>query len=107
MRISDWSSDVCSSDHPDSIASLRAAVAQWKQPDAPHMLVPQLDESYSLLQPHPKLLKTAKPAARPRLDRYARAEAMGGHDWHNDYARLMLQVQIGRASCRERVCQYV
>src|SRR3546814_6487933 len=31
---------------PDSIASLRAAVAQWKQPDAPHMLVPQLDESY-------------------------------------------------------------
>src|SRR3546814_1674753 len=67
MRISDWSSDVCSSDllldwlrdrcpvrrglffthgDPDSIASLRAAVAQWKQPDAPHMLVPQLDESY-------------------------------------------------------------
>src|SRR3546814_17566596 len=77
MRISDWSSDVCSSDHPDSIASLRAAVAQWKQPDAPHMLVPQLDESYSLLQPHPKLLKTAKPAARPRLDRYARAAALG------------------------------
>jgi metallo-beta-lactamase family protein len=77
---------------PDAIASLRAAVAQWKDADMPHMITPRLDESYGLLPPHPKLLKPAKPAA-PRLDRYAHAEAIAGHDWHNDYARLMLQVQ--------------
>src|SRR3546814_11965823 len=113
MRISDWSSDVCSSDllldwlrdrcpvrrglffthgDPDSIASLRAAVAQWKQPDAPHMLVPQLDESYSLLQPHPKLLKTAKPAARPTLDRSACTQAVGGPGRHTYYTSLMHQL---------------
>src|SRR3546814_1913620 len=64
MRISDWSSDVCSSD----------------------------------------LDLTARPA--PGHDRFAFHSGQLDH-----YGRYELQtleqVQIGRASCRERVCQYV
>ncbi|WP_370156605.1 MBL fold metallo-hydrolase [Ferrovibrio sp.] len=79
---------------PDAVGALRAAVAQWQEPPAPHMIVPRLDERFSLGGAHPRLLKaTAAAKAAPRLDRYARAEALSGHDWHNDYARLMLQVQ--------------
>src|SRR3546814_3278460 len=61
MRISDWSSDVCSSD------LFRPAYAR-----------------------HRRCRGAA--SARPRL---ARRRSGGRHD------------QIGRASCRERVCQYV
>jgi metallo-beta-lactamase family protein len=75
----------------DAIGALRASIAQWKE-EAPHVTVPRLDETYNLRAPHPKLIKTPKPTP-PRLDRYAQAEALAGHDWHNDYARLMLQVQ--------------
>lgn len=75
---------------PDSIGALRAAVALW--PDPPTMLAPGLDETYGLGGTRPKLLKGGG-QAKPRLDRYARAEALSGRDWHNDYARLMLQVQ--------------
>ena len=72
----------------DAIGNLRAAIAQWGA-DAPHMTVPRLDETYALTAAHPKPAKTAQ----KRLDRYAEAEAMAGHDWHNDYAKLMLRVQ--------------
>lgn len=75
---------------PDSIAALRAAIAQWKD-NAPMITAPKLDETYSLNGPHPKLIKL--PSAPKRLDRYAEVEAIAGHDWHNDYARLMLEVQ--------------
>ncbi|WP_300299870.1 MBL fold metallo-hydrolase [Ferrovibrio sp.] len=81
---------------PDSVGALRAAIALWdksKLPlgQLPQVYAPRLDELYALNHPHPKLLKT--PQVQKRLDRYAEAEALSGHDWHNDYARLMLQVQ--------------
>src|SRR3546814_3998691 len=61
MRISDWSSDVCSTDLlADTLA------AQWKKWD-------QVD--------------------RVQLD--------------SAWVRRLEAIQIGRASCRERVCQYV
>ncbi|MEL3889488.1 MBL fold metallo-hydrolase [Ferrovibrio sp. MS7] len=74
----------------DAIAALRSAIAGWGE-QAPMVTVPKLDEYYDLTAPHPRLLKAG--VARKRLDRYAEAEAMAGHDWHNDYAQLMLQVQ--------------
>ncbi len=75
---------------PDAIAALRAAIAGWGA-EAPHLTAPKLDECYDIAGPHPRLLKAA---LRPkRLDRYTEAEAVAGHDWHNDYALLMLQVQ--------------
>src|SRR3546814_3998759 len=77
MRISDWSSDVCSSDlHADG-----------------------RDEGRRV---HP----SRRPEGAPghRLDLVDRGE----HPVHLDEALTKLaQVEIGRASCRERVCQYV
>lgn len=75
---------------PDAIGALHASIALWRE-RAPQVIVPKLDETYSLAKAQPRLMKT-KPQSR-RLDRYAETEAISGHDWHNDYARLMLQVQ--------------
>src|SRR3546814_256177 len=80
MRISDWSSDVCSSDligvaGPGDIDAAQAylEVADWLMFDA-----------------------------RPPKDR---AGALpGGNALAFDWALI---AEIGRASCRERVCQYV
>src|SRR3546814_19034010 len=87
MRISDWSSDVCSSD--------LLAVRPWLLRDpgqrviaiGPRMaedLVIALAEVAAALILHDECV-----AAEHRLDRMARGPA-----------------EIGRASCRERVCQY-
>lgn len=81
---------------PDAVGALRAAISLWDKStlplgQLPQIYAPRLDEFYALNHAHPKLLKT--PQVQKRLDRYAEAEALSGHDWHNDYARLMLQVQ--------------
>lgn len=75
---------------PDAVGALRAAIAQWHD-QVPSVLAPKLDETYSLIGPQAKLLK--QPLKPKRLDRYTESEAISGEDWHNDYARLMLQVQ--------------
>src|SRR3546814_2843519 len=67
MRISDWSSDVCSSDLPS------CARQSW-------------------------VFSSALPSAPPRIDKPAKARKQG---------LLDEGLEIGRASCRERVCQYV
>lgn len=74
----------------DSTGALRAAIALWGK-EAPAVLLPKLDERYRLDVPQARLLKG--PPQRKRLDRHAEQAALSGHDWHNDYARLMLQVQ--------------
>src|SRR3546814_16127276 len=68
MRISDWSSDVCSSD---------LFLVLENDLNAAHRLVRDTDER--------PLFYTAQ--------------------WNDDYHHAMHE--IGRASCRERVCQYV
>src|SRR3546814_7125277 len=75
MRISDWSSDVCSSD-------LRAANAT---PMANTM-------RYRRLMSMPKELIISRLLAPARIIMPSRVRP---------------STQIGRASCRERVCQYV
>jgi len=75
---------------PDAIGALHAAISLWGD-RAPSVLTPKLDETYSLAHGKPRLLKRAQQTRR--LDRFAEAEALSGRDWHNDYARLMLQVQ--------------
>src|SRR3546814_6599770 len=78
MRISDWSSDVCSSDLPGSASSLGACCV-----------------------------------ARPRGHQFAPAlekvcPSIGCLDSIDEFVReRLIDDQIGRASCRERVCQYV
>src|SRR3546814_2859335 len=79
MRISDWSSDVCSSD-------LDAGRA---------------DEHFTRIA-----AEMARDLRRDLLDRFAPAIAGEGVAVARvDDQRATLE--IGRASCRERVCQYV
>src|SRR3546814_3601991 len=68
MRISDWSSDVCSSDLP---------------------------------QPRPCICATSS----LRVSRGVLCDRAGGHGCRS--SEYLSRQQIGRASCRERVCQYV
>src|SRR3546814_16636693 len=72
MRISDWSSDVCSSD-------LERTQVLLHRPDRVHPVVDK------------KHLTAAFDLAQDRLADQARA----------------VGTEIGRASCRDRVCQYV
>src|SRR3546814_4115539 len=85
MRISDWSSDVCSSDleQPHLEQPVRGPV-QPQRPDAG--------------------IKHDLPTrSRGGIARLDRIEITGQPAEHGD----PLLWQIGRASCRERVCQYV
>src|SRR3546814_15906581 len=82
MRISDWSSDVCSSD-------LRMR-RRWDQPSA--VSAATADGGAATAQPD-RRGGGCRGKAWPR-----------GVEVENDMGRL---VEIGRASCRERVCQYV
>src|SRR3546814_7713692 len=83
MRISDWSSDVCSS---DLLMQGRTTLAIARR------------------------LATVQKADRIVVMEQGRIVAAGRHDSlmaeGGLYARLA-RLQIGRASCRERVCQYV
>src|SRR3546814_11734125 len=74
MRISDWSSDVCSSDLLDH--AVEAGVGE----DRPHAA--------------PARAAQRRGEHRSRLAR-------------RQHAAIGVVVQIGRASCRARVCQYV
>src|SRR3546814_8730739 len=74
VRISDWSSDVCSSD-------LAAPCLGWQR------------------RPAMPMEKTFDPAA---------IEAKWSREWESrGLYRPERPDEIGRASCRERVCQYV
>src|SRR3546814_13511699 len=101
MRISDWSSDVCSSDLPladprkysGSIAdlNLRAVRMGWLP------CAPQLDRNP---------LQVARDAARSGQSA-ADYVVDGLKSGELDFAYADPDSPIGRASCRERVCQYV
>src|SRR3546814_9786667 len=85
MRISDWSSDVCSSDLED-LADGRKRKRLAAQFDAARDLVAR-DQRAAVV-----------------LDRGEVGFALGHR---NDDGMNALAPAIGRASCRERVCQYV
>src|SRR3546814_2576312 len=83
MRISDWSSDVCSSDLPVQELPDRLAAAQE------HPREVDVDHLAPLLQGHVA----------------ERGAALDAGVADQDVDRP--EAQIGRASCRERVCQSV
>src|SRR3546814_6550584 len=87
MRISDWSSDVCSSDLKLATADERAGVEA--RGHRQRML--QLDV---LLGPD------RRPERKRRAHRVLQRDDAGLRHPHR-------QRDIGRASCRERVCKYV
>src|SRR3546814_18586649 len=105
MRISDWSSDVCSSDlhipaNPDySSLNLAAAV----QVLAYELRVALLDADAAAPAPdgHGQGGHADPTASHAQMEGlFAQlAQTLDDIDFHKG--------QIGRASCRERVCQYV
>src|SRR3546814_18435239 len=94
MRISDWSSDVCSSD------LVRETVARWRAGEAwdttPLWWMPGQRPKYSELVSFSQELSDA--VGRPCV-------AYGIKDKRE--RKLDFKFEIGRATCRERVCQYV
>src|SRR3546814_1447438 len=80
MLISDWSSDLCSSDLTDRLASTLEAASR--------MSGDSVDS-----------VREARMASNPSR-RFGRPEEFGA-------TCAFLCSKIGRASCRERVCQYV
>src|SRR3546814_17232087 len=106
MRISDWSSDVCSSDLVRDISGNGQAAVMAGRPI-------QVSATISALLADPRWKRLVDPdrigvagfsaggytsllvvGAEPRFDRF-----LGYCERHPD--------EIGRASCRERVCPYV
>src|SRR3546814_13941407 len=97
MRISDWSSDVCSSDLLSAahrIAASLVAIVDL-QPSA------EMRHDGIIIEPRPRHIVGADGDIRDchrslPLDR------------HRRFRRIVVDdAEIGRASCRERVCQYV
>src|SRR3546814_9528050 len=87
MRISDWSSDVCSSDLD--------AATRVEATDGDHAHRPQGQRQ----DDDGGEARTAPPEAG------VQADARGGRPVPDGGRRAA--AEIGRASCRERVCQYV
>src|SRR3546814_12877013 len=107
MRISDWSSDVCSSDLPTDRRIDGEARLDVGPDRIPHMI----EEQFIALGPQ-RLVA----AVMFGVDRSGVAEAerdgFGGRvgEMKDIFVerghRLLGGPEIGRASCRERVCQY-
>src|SRR3546814_8109650 len=104
LRISDWSSDVCSSDLQRTEALRALADGSATQAD----LARRFNVSQSTISRLGNKLIPAK--AQPPLDsdteRVARV-FMSRISGRYAVDRAILFGKIGRASCRERVCQYV
>src|SRR3546814_3913531 len=97
MRISDWSSDVCSSDLFNVVQGDKLAVdALIAHPDV---------QALSFVGSTP----IAEYIYSEGTKRGKRVQALGGAKNHMVIMpdADLDQAEIGRASCRERVCQYV
>src|SRR3546814_13909956 len=101
MRISDWSSDVCSSDLPTkSSGAATAAAPDFTVPIAANYAIPA-----GMAFPADSLVWVV-PTIKMNIDRddLFCVKIVGTLA---SYDRPVTVVQIGRASCRESVCQYV
>src|SRR3546814_2247036 len=109
MRISDWSSDVCSSDLGWLTAAILFSLVSYRafarlplgDPRLPGIAEFRICNRHAaaaaLLWISPFWLQGASPGLDHSLAMWAIALLM----------ILTLAMAIGRASCRERVCQYV
>src|SRR3546814_14526015 len=101
MRISDWSSDVCSSrsaDVPNSKVYTAKDCAEDPQYLARRMVRSVADPI------HGEVLQAGIVPHIPQSPGEVRwaGPSIGQHN-----REVLQELQIGRASCRERVCQYV
>src|SRR3546814_9670519 len=97
MRISDWSSDVCSSD----LEGNPKGIETWDD-----LVQPGIE----IVTPNPASSGAARWNA---LAAYGQVIADGGTEAEAEeyldsfFANVVALHEIGSASCRERVCQYV
>src|SRR3546814_16215106 len=113
MRISDWSSDVCSSDLVDALQELATLESDLRRAMAEGEIVimfqPQVDIGSGAITGVEALTRWLHPrlgtlSAETVLQVAERAEIfplLSGHIWEKTLQKN------GRASCRERVCKYV
>src|SRR3546814_11768648 len=102
MRISDWSSDVCSSDLLE-LQHLGAPPPMVRRDHAPINVIPVVEAEFRVeaIDAFPEIVLDALEV----LVRLGKLLARVGEDvLHVGDA---VAEEIGRASCRERVCQYV
>src|SRR3546814_18842851 len=120
MRISDWSSDVCSSDLPDCWRNWETAMSDW-QPSASLAALKQRAGLYAMIRrffseravievetpvlsrggnPDPNIQSLTLSVSQP--------QAKSSRRWLRTSPEFALKrLQNGRASRRARVCQYV
>src|SRR3546814_1698193 len=98
MRFSDWSSDVCSSDLFDRLLGDRL-VREHADPQ----LATTLDETGDATTGRFDLARGKRAMGRCLQAILAKADEVGALG----QTVVTAFEQIGRASCRERVCQYV
>src|SRR3546814_13393792 len=98
MRISDWSSDVCSSD-----LKLEGSEAFVQRVEADLEMLRASPNGQQMLAEFDKAAANGNIVTIRELQNVDNgyAQSVGGSDIRNG------QPEIGRASCRERVCQYV
>src|SRR3546814_3264091 len=98
MRIRDWSSDVCSSDLDDrGDAEMGRADAEIEIADRRRLGRDDVNVDGELVGMEAERL----------LDALQAVERVEGGERMQDHAAHRVDRKIGRASCRERVCQYV
>src|SRR3546814_19409300 len=105
MRISDWSSDVCSSDLPKNVTSI-------KLDHTPVSIAYDYSGKYLAAAIHEEIRSAAAPSLVPvpvliRRQRVRGQEPRARDDAARPLAARDGRAQIGRASRRERVCPYV
>src|SRR3546814_12237994 len=113
MRISDWSSDVCSSD------LVRNRVVAGNEIPAGKLLVEHTEQSSRLLgitiDGIRQFLGCVVAEVKRLTQHWSKAAHLPHHPLHHREARMrfgrqetaaLLRDKIGRASCRERECQY-
>src|SRR3546814_2180725 len=115
MRISDWSSDVCSSDlFGHFFMALEAARRCSGVALAPTLFIDHMESHQELVRPFPSTIKSAgeyyflcrEASANDKDVRLFRKWLLAQGDEHRS-PQPGHPPAIGRASCRERVCQYV
>src|SRR3546814_2073539 len=107
MRISDWSSDVCSSD----LLGRNGLVAAAEQDHGIHRLrrdhLLNVHRHEIAIEHAGRIEEGLAERDRRKLDRQPAGRDDAALRRLDQFREMPMAVEIGRASCRERECQYV
>src|SRR3546814_20192118 len=109
MRISDWSSDVCSSDLPNRVTPECLKGGKLLCPDPFDQAQVRLGTAEQDLENVGCLdhLLRRDDLGRMGIDSHGARGIERGFQTRADQTETRTRLQNGRASCRERVCKYV